>query len=187
MKAVSAAEPSVWAQLMSRGTFRKRNHFVPRTAAVRSSTQSSGARTASVDELVCRLDFAAIATPSPGSGRSDRATPRPVDVRARHRPRVPRDRRVGARPRDVPHRVQLAEDKATVPDRERVPIHRAHRWAGPRGCPRRRTARRGTGSRTTGRAPAGARRRRPPSAPPRRSARSAAPGSRGGRSGCRGS
>jgi hypothetical protein len=42
MNAVSAAEPSVCAQLMSRGTFRKRNHFVYPTSPERSSTQSSG-------------------------------------------------------------------------------------------------------------------------------------------------
>ena len=60
MNAVSAAEPSVCIQLTSRGTFRKRNHFVPVTAAVRSSTQSSGARTA-MSTICCRLVFAAIA------------------------------------------------------------------------------------------------------------------------------
>ena len=59
MKAVSAAEPSVCTQLTSRGTLRKRNHFVPRTAPVRSSIQSSGARTA-MSTSCCRFDFAAI-------------------------------------------------------------------------------------------------------------------------------
>ena len=60
MKAVSAADPSVCIQLMSRGTFRKRNHFVPRTAPVRSSIQSSGASTA-MSTTFCRVDLAATA------------------------------------------------------------------------------------------------------------------------------
>ena len=62
MNAVSVAEPSVCAQLMSRGTLRKRNHFVPLTASVRSSIQSSGARTA-VSTSDCRFDFVATRYP----------------------------------------------------------------------------------------------------------------------------
>ena len=57
MNAVSAADPSVCIQLMSRGTLRKRNHLVPRTAPVRSSTQSSGASTA-MSIIWSRFDFA---------------------------------------------------------------------------------------------------------------------------------
>ena len=62
MNAVSVAEPSVCDQLMSRGTLRKRNHFVPVTARVRSSTQSSGWSTA-VSTRVVRFDFAATRYP----------------------------------------------------------------------------------------------------------------------------
>ena len=47
------------ARIVHAGTFRKRNHFVPRTKAVRSSIQSSGARTAR--STICwRFDFAAM-------------------------------------------------------------------------------------------------------------------------------
>src|ERR1700675_209958 len=63
MNAVKAAEPRVCAQLTSRGTLRNRNHFVPRTAAVRSSIQSSGARMA-FSTSRSRFDFFAT------SGRS---------------------------------------------------------------------------------------------------------------------
>ena len=52
MNAISEAKPSVCDQLMSRGTFRNRNHFVPRTNAERSSIQSSGASTASSTTLL---------------------------------------------------------------------------------------------------------------------------------------
>jgi hypothetical protein len=41
-KAVRVAEPSVWNQLVSRGTFRKRKYLIPPTRPERSSTQSSG-------------------------------------------------------------------------------------------------------------------------------------------------
>ena len=61
VNAISVAKPSVCAQLMSRGTFLKRNHFVPRTNAVRSSTQSSGASTAR-STMFWRLVFRLVAT-----------------------------------------------------------------------------------------------------------------------------
>jgi hypothetical protein len=41
-KAVSVAEPSVWNQLVSRGTLRKRKYLVAPTRPERSSSQSSG-------------------------------------------------------------------------------------------------------------------------------------------------
>jgi hypothetical protein len=41
-KAVSVAEPSVWNQPVSRGTFRKRKYAMPPIRPERSSSQSSG-------------------------------------------------------------------------------------------------------------------------------------------------
>ncbi len=40
--AVSVAEPSVWNQFVSRGTFRKRKYLVAPTSPERSSSQPSG-------------------------------------------------------------------------------------------------------------------------------------------------
>ena len=42
MNAVSVAEPSVWNQLMSPGTLRKRKYLMPPTRPDRSSSQSTG-------------------------------------------------------------------------------------------------------------------------------------------------
>ena len=42
MNAVSVAEPSVWNQFVSDGTFRKRKYLTPPTRPERSSSQSSG-------------------------------------------------------------------------------------------------------------------------------------------------
>ena len=42
MNAVNVADPSVWNQLVSRGTLRKRKYLIPPTRPERSSSQSSG-------------------------------------------------------------------------------------------------------------------------------------------------
>src|ERR1044071_1183918 len=115
MKAVSAAEPSVCIQLTSRGTLRKRNHFVPLTAAVRSSIQSSGARTA-VSTSCCRFDFAA--TSARHLARDDRIQPRldAIDVRSRCRPRIARNLGIGAGVGHVANGVELVEYQVAVLD-----------------------------------------------------------------------
>ena len=61
-KAVSVAEPSVWNQLVSRGTLRKRKYLTPPTMPDRSSSQSSGYATAELQALLRRVD----ASPSVG-------------------------------------------------------------------------------------------------------------------------
>src|SRR5574340_142562 len=138
MNAVRVAEPSVCAQLMSRGTLRKRNHFVPRTAAVRSSTQSSGTRTAvSTSERLGFVLAATVLLPCHRTvaghlARDDRVEPGldPVHVRPRRRPRVALDGRLRAGAVDVGDREDLAEDQAVALDREGEAVERAHRRAG---------------------------------------------------------
>jgi hypothetical protein len=53
MKAVSVAEPSVWNQFVSLGTFRKRKYRTPPTRPERSSSQSRGTTTSC--SACCRL------------------------------------------------------------------------------------------------------------------------------------
>ena len=130
MKAVSAAEPSVCPQLMSRGTFRKRNHFVAANSRRPLVDPVERCEHRQIDHLL-PLRLGSHATPSPGSERWDTAMPR-SRPRAFPEPTMGTARWWRSRPcprRSRPRRA-AAEDETPVPDRERVAIHRAHRRAG---------------------------------------------------------
>ena len=146
MNAVSVAEPSVWHQLMSRGTLRKRKYLTPADEA------------RALLEPVERIQRSAsrICSRRPGRRRaisgeagSGRATPR-------CRPRAGRALQAGScgssrqrrarRPRRreyvLPRQRRPFSDPRTRSGRERVPAGRRC------GSPRCRTGRRGRGSRS---------------------------------------
>src|SRR6188508_149685 len=131
MNAVNEAAPSVCAQLMSCGTFRKRNHFVYPTRPERSSVQSSGMSAASAREGL-REVFVAISG-SPRRSRSRNGIEPPldaVDVDARVRLVVLHDLRARTHALNGSDAEQAAEHEVPVLDRELVPVERADGWAG---------------------------------------------------------
>src|SRR4029078_10228824 len=120
MNAVNEAAPSVCAQLMSCGTFRKRNHFVYPTRPERSSVQSSGMSAASARECLREVFFVAT-TGSPRRSRSRNGVEPPLDavnVHARIRLVVLHDLRARAHALNGSHAEQAAEDEVSVLDRE---------------------------------------------------------------------
>src|ERR1044072_1892066 len=126
MNAVNEAAPSVCAQLMSCGTFRKRNHFASPTRPERSSVQSSGMSTASARECL-REVFVAIAGSARRSRSRDGIEPAldAVDVHARVRLVVLPDPRARTHALNGSAAEQPAEDEVPVLDRELVPVERA--------------------------------------------------------------
>src|SRR4029079_3004775 len=131
MNAVNEAAPSVCAQLMSCGTFRKRNHFVYPTRPERASVQSSGMSTASARE--CLREVFVATTGSPRRSRSRNRIEPPldtVDVHAGVRFVVLHDPRARAHALNGSDAEQAAEDEVPVLDRELVPVERADGRAG---------------------------------------------------------
>src|ERR1044072_1613945 len=126
MNAVNEAAPSVCAQLMSCGTFRKRNHFASPTRPERSSVQSSGMSTASARECL-REVFVAIAGSARRSRSRDGIEPAldAVDVHARVRLVVLHDPRARTHALNGSDAEQAAEDEVPGLDRDRGPVERA--------------------------------------------------------------
>src|SRR3954451_14945353 len=128
MNAVRVADPSVWNQLMSPGTFRNRKYRTPPTSPDRSSSQSIGYR---IRSRVVVGVVAAIRCRSSAARGLNRIEPRlgPVDVHAGERVVPLEDLRRAARALDLGDGVRAAEQDAAVHDRELEAVERAHRRA----------------------------------------------------------
>ena len=131
MNAVSAAEPSVWPQLMSPGTLRKRKYLIPPTDECPRALLEPVER---VQQQLEELVVCGLASSSPSAGRLDRVEPGldPVNVLTGAGERILVDLRVRSGPVDLGDREGLAEEQAAVVDPELVAVERADRR--PRGA-----------------------------------------------------
>ena len=147
MKAVSVAEPSVWNQLMSPGTLRKRKYRIPPTSPDRSSSQSIGYRIRSrVGGRRRRHQLRSLNCSGAGSDRARTGARR----RARRGTRGSTCRSAPSRRCPRPPRPRTGCRARGGGARPRTGSGRARGRAGRRcGCPRCRTGRRGRGSRSS--------------------------------------
>src|SRR5436305_2266797 len=130
MNAVSVAAPSVWNQLMSPGTLRKRKYLTPPTRPERSSSQSSGYMIA---PWICCFGVCGRVAIRESSMRGlDGIKPgleaAHVLAGVRERPLV--DRRGGSGPVDARDGEWLADEEVPVANRVGVAVERTDGRAG---------------------------------------------------------